>query len=101
MVAALMSGWVKSVCHPSEVGEMSTSVLGVGHSISGVAQPCFQEMIAAKLPYTRTEQNILRTTNNIVINLVYILYPTDGLDPNQHAILLFLSPIQHIHLVLS
>ena len=33
--------------------------------------------------------------------VVYVLYPTDGLDPNQNPIHFFLSPIQLIHLVLS
>ena len=32
---------------------------------------------------------------------VHVLYPTDGLDPNQNPIRLFLSPTQLIHLVLS
>ena len=32
---------------------------------------------------------------------VYVLYPTDELDPNQNPIRLFLSPIQLIYLVLS
>ena len=37
MAAELTLGGVDSACHPSEVGEMSTSVLVEGHSISGTA----------------------------------------------------------------
>ena len=37
MAAELTPGGVDSACHPPEVGEMSTSVLVEGHSISGTA----------------------------------------------------------------
>ena len=57
MAAELTPGGVDSACPPSEVGEMSTSVLVKGHSISGTAMlPRNGSYLAAKLPYTRTEQ---------------------------------------------
>ena len=37
MAAKLTPGGVDSDCYPSEVGEMHTSVLVEGHSISGIA----------------------------------------------------------------
>ena len=55
MAAELTPGGVDSAFHPSDVGEMSNSVL-VEHSISSTA--AFQEMIATeqpKLPYAITD----------------------------------------------
>ena len=58
MAAELTPGGVDSACHPSEVSEMSTSVLVEGHGISGTATlPRDDSYLAAKLPYARTEQN--------------------------------------------
>ena len=47
MEAELTPGEVDSARHPSEVGEMSSSVLVEGHSISGIA--ALQEMRATWL----------------------------------------------------
>ena len=56
MGAELIPGGVDSTSHPFEVGEMSTSGLVEGHSISGTAVlPRNDSYLAAKLPYTRTE----------------------------------------------
>jgi len=42
----------------SEVGEMSTSVLVEGHSITGTAAlPIYYSYPTTELPYARTEQN--------------------------------------------
>ena len=56
MATELTPGGVDSAGHPSEVGEMSTSILVEGHSISGTA--VLEEMtatLAAKLQFARTE----------------------------------------------
>ena len=56
MAAELTPGGVDSACRPAEVGEISTSVLLEGYSISGtVALPRNDSYLAAKLPYARTE----------------------------------------------
>ena len=62
----LTPSWVVSACHPSEVGEMSTSILLERHSISGTATlPRNDSYLAAKLPYARTE-NLLVTFQDIL-----------------------------------
>ena len=54
MDAELTPGGVDSACHPSKIGEMSTSVLVEGHSIIGiVAPPQNDNCLAAKLTYAR------------------------------------------------
>jgi len=39
LAAELTLGGVDSACHPSQVSEMSYSVLVLGHSISGIVAP--------------------------------------------------------------
>ena len=57
MAAALTPGGGHSAYHPSEVGEMSSSALVEGHSMSGTATlPRNDSYLAAKLPKAKTEQ---------------------------------------------
>ena len=52
-------GGVDLARHPFEVGEMSTSVAGEGHSISRIVVPQQNDsFLVAKLPYVRIRRSI-------------------------------------------
>ena len=80
MVDESTQGGVDSACHPYDVGEMSTSVLVEGHSISDtVVLPRNDSYVAAKRPYAKTEQNIL-VNNNLKPILSFSSRPLNKLE---------------------
>ena len=70
MSAELTPGGVDSARHPSEVGEMSASVLVEGHSVNGIVVPQQNDSYpAAKLLYARRRRGF--TLNFIEYNMSF------------------------------
>ena len=67
---------VDSACHPSEVGEMSTSVLVEGHSISGVATLPRNDSYPGSQPAIRKNKTVLglAITDYVSLYLLIVLW---------------------------